>query len=89
MVKGKPEAILDDLEKLSAFLETVEKDDKFGSYRNYDHAVFLLLKGELNEITRALESKKASEKNSMIMSSVCLTTKRKKIRMACLADLKK
>lgn len=89
MVNGKPEAILDDLEKLSAFLETVEKDDKFGSYRNYDHAVFLLLKGELNEITRALESKKASEKK-LNDNVICMSyNEEKKLRMACLADLKK
>ena len=89
MVKRKPKAILDDLEKLSDFLETVEIDNQIKKYRNYDYAVFLLLKGELNEITKALKSKKATDKN-LNDNIICMSYNEKgEIRLACLADLKR
>ena len=89
MVKGKPEAILDDLEKLSLFLKIVDKESEFRKYRNYELAVFILLKGELCEIAEALKDDKASSKvlNDNI---ICMTyNENREIRMACLADLRK
>lgn len=89
MVKGKPEAILDDLKKLSMFLETVKKDDDLKKFRNYEYAVFILLKGELKEITNALKVDKVSKKeyNSNI---ICMTYNDKgEIRISSLAELRK
>ena len=89
MVKGKPETILDDLVKLSSFLKTVEKDNQHKKYRNYEYAVFILLKGELNEIANAVKDDKASTK--VINDNViCISyNEEREIRIACLADLKK
>ena len=89
MVKGKPEAILDDLKKLSMFLETVKKDDDLKKFRNYEYAVFILLKGELKEIANALKVDKVSKKeyNSNI---ICMTYNDKgEIRISSLAELRK
>lgn len=89
MVKGKPEAILDDLVKLSSFLEAVDKDNQAKKYRNYEFAVFILLKGELNEIVNALKDEKASGKvfNDNV---ICISfNEKKEIRISNLADLKK
>jgi len=89
IVKGTPKAILDDLKKLSAFLETVEKDNQLIKYRNYEYAVFILLKGDLDEITKALKSKKESAEN-INDNIICMSyNEEKKIRMACLADLRR
>ena len=89
MVKGKPNAILDDLEKLSRFLETVEKDNQYKRYRNYECAVFILLKGELDEISRALKNEYASRK-VLNDNVICMTYNEYcEIRISSLADLKK
>lgn len=89
MVKGKPEAILDDLEKLSLFLEIVDKESEFRKYRNYELAVFILLKGDLNEISEALKNDKATKKviNDNV---VCMSyNEKREIRISRLSDLKK
>lgn len=89
MVKGKPEAILDDLEKLSLFLEIVNKESDFRKYRNYELAVFILLKGDLNEISEALKNDKATKKviNDNV---VCMSyNEKREIRISRLSDLKK
>lgn len=89
MVKGKPRAILDDQEKMSKFLETVEKDNQYKKYRNYENAVFILLKGELNEITKALKDEYASRK-VLNMNVICISyNEKREIRIARLADLRK
>lgn len=88
MVKGKPHSILDDLEKLSKFLETVKKDNQYKKYRNYEFAVFILLKGELNEITKALKDENASKK-VLNENVICMSyNEKREIKIACLADLK-
>ena len=88
MVNGKPEAILDDLEKLSFFLENVDKENNFRKYRNYEFSVFILLKGGLNEISEALKNENASKK--VINDNViCLSyNEKREIRIARVADLK-
>ena len=89
MVKGNPKAILDDLEKLSGFLETVEKEHQHKKYKNYDYAVFILLKGELSEITNALKSNHAFGK-VLKDDIVCMSyNEKREIRLACLADLRR
>lgn len=89
MVKGKPNAILDDLEKLSRFLETVEKDNQHKKFRNYEYAVFILLKGELDEITNSLKEQNASGR-LLNDNVICMSyNENREIRIACLADLKK
>lgn len=88
MVNGKPDAILDDLEKLSKFLEAVDKNDQCKKYRNYDIAVFILLKGDLKEIENALKKTKALEKE-LNGNVICMTYNEKgEIRISSLADLK-
>lgn len=89
MIKGNPKAILNDLEKLSTFLETVGIDNQIKKYRNYEYAVFLLLKGELSEITNALKSKNAPNRN-LNNNVICMSyNEQGEIRVACLADLRK
>ena len=77
MVDGKPEAILKDMQKLSSFLKSVEKSSQNYKFRNYKNAVFILLKGELEEISNALKVKEASqyEFNGDV---ICLTFNEKK-----------
>ena len=89
MVKGKPEAILDDLVKLSFFLESLDKSHQQMKFRNYEDAVFILLKGKLSEISDALKDEKASGKeiNDKI---ICITyNEKKEICISCVGDLKK
>jgi hypothetical protein len=89
MVNGKPEAILNDLEKLSYFLDTVDKSSQEMKFRNYENAVFILLKGKLSDISKALNHKNTSNKklNNKI---ICITyNERKDIEISSLEDLKK
>ncbi len=62
IVREKPEVILDDLVKLSFFLESLDKSEQQIKFRNYENAVFILLKGKLSEISEALKGKKTSRK---------------------------
>jgi len=81
--------IVDDLEKLSLFLEIVDKESEFRKYRNYELAVFILLKGDLNEISEALKNDKATKKviNDNV---VCMSyNEKREIRISRLSDLKK
>lgn len=87
MVDGKPEAILKDLQKLSCFLKSEEKNSQNYKYRNYKNAVFILLKGQLKEISDALKTKDASqlELNNNIL---CITyNEKKELYISRLADL--
>jgi hypothetical protein len=89
MVKGKPDAILDDLEKLSFFLETLENNKQQIKFRNYENAVFILLKGKLSEISDALKDEKASGKK-ISDNIICITyNEKKEICISCVGDLKK
>lgn len=89
MVKGKPDVILDDLEKLSFFLESLDKKEQQIKFRNYENAVFILLKGKLGEISEALKDEKASERK-ISDSIICITYNEKKdISISCVGDLRK
>lgn len=77
MVDGMPEAILKDLQKLSSFLKSVDKNSQSCKFKNYNNAVFILLKGELEEISNALKMKEASQ-YELNGDVICLTFNEKK-----------
>ena len=87
MVDGKPEAILKDLQKLSSFLKPVDKNSQSRKFKNYNNAVFILLKGELVEISNALKMKEASQ-YELNGDVICLTfNEKKEIRISRLFHL--
>ena len=62
MVKGNLNVILEDFKKLSSFLKSEEKSSQDDcKFRNYKNAVFILLKGKIEEISHMLKAKKVSQ----------------------------
>lgn len=89
MVHSNKGAIIDDLKKLSKFLEREEKDKNFFKFRNYENAVFLLLKGELCAISNALSDKELVSGVELNDNILCVTyNEKKEIRISRLSQLK-
>lgn len=78
MVRSNKKAIIDDLVKLSKFLVTVKKDDQKIKFRNYEDAVFILLKGELEEISTVIKDKKLMSGIELNDNIICVTFNEKK-----------
>ena len=88
MIHGNKKAIIDDLRKLSGFLVSVEnaQDKKF---RNYEDAVFILLKGELVEISNALKDKELMSGEELNEKIICVTyNEKKEIKISRLSQLR-
>ena len=89
MVQSKKGAIIDDLKKLSKFLENEERDENCSKFRNYENAVFLLLKGELCAISNALSDKELMSGVELNDNILCVTyNEKKEIRISRLSQLK-
>ena len=65
------------MQKLSSFLKPVDKNSQSRKFKNYNNAVFILLKGELEEISNALKMKEASQ-YELNGDVICLTFNEKK-----------
>lgn len=78
MVRNNKKAIIEDLKKLSKFLMSVEKRDTLKKFRNYENAVFILLKGELCDISKALEDSDSNSLSDINDNIICVTYNDKK-----------
>jgi len=88
MVKNNKKAIIDDLKKLSGFLiSSVKTQDK--KFKNYEDAVFILLKGELTEISDALKDKELTSGVDLNNKIICVTyNEKKEMKISSLSQLR-
>ena len=88
MVKNNKKAIIDDLKKLSGFLvSAVNAQDK--KFKNYEDAVFILLKGELTEISDALKDKKLTSGIDLNDKIICVTyNEKRELKISRLSQLR-
>ncbi|MBR5730034.1 MAG: hypothetical protein IKX61_07525 [Prevotella sp.] len=89
MVRNNKKAIIDDLKKLSGFLVPVDKNTQDKKFRNYNDAVFILLKGELSEISVALKDKELMSGLELNDNIMCVTyNEKKELRISRLLELR-
>lgn len=87
MVKGNYKVILEDFKKLSSFLKSEEKSSQDDcKFRNYKNAVFILLKGKIEEISDMLKAKKVSQ-DEINGNIICLTYNGEEIEISRLSHL--
>ena len=87
MVKGNYKVILEDFKKLSSFLKSEEKSSQDDcKFRNYKNAVFILLKGKIEEISNMLKAKKVSQ-DEINGNIICLTYNGEEIEISRLSHL--
>lgn len=89
MVRDNKKAIIDDLKKLSGFLVPIERNAQNKKFRNYNDAVFILLKGELEEISEALKDEIIMMGIELNNNIICVTyNEKKELRICRLLELR-